>query len=566
MLRFLRIRNLAVIETVEVEFGPGLNVLTGETGAGKSMLVDAVGLLLGARATADLVRTGEALATVEALFESPDRSELVLRREITSQGRSRAYLNGDLTTIAAVREAAGRAIELYGQHEHQALLDPQTHLALLDQFAATGGLANRVAAAWQRARELREQVRACQMDAREKAARVELIDFQLAEITRVAPKAGEDDELEGEQRVLASAEHVRELSETAYDALYESEHAALASLASVWRRTEELSRFDQTFEAYLDARDGIKSQLEELARALRARAEELDGSPGRLEAVTERLVALDGVKRKYGPSLDEVVAHGASLEAEHELLGSAGTTIGRLQAELAAAEQRYLEEARRLSAARRSAGRPFARALEGLLQGLAMQARFEVRFGNEDRPPETWTVSGIDEVEFYLSPNPGEDLRPLVRIASGGELSRIMLALKTLGAGRERRAGGTTLSRTLVFDEVDAGIGGRVAGVVGRHLRTLGTEQQVLCITHLPQIAAHGAIQFRIEKSVLGTRTVTSVERLAAEGRVDEVARMIGGGSVTGAVRDSAAELLAGAGGQAKESRRRKAKAKGEGR
>ena len=566
MLRFLRILNLAVIEAVEVEFDPGLNVLTGETGAGKSMLVDAVGLLLGARATADLVRTGEALATVEALFESPQGSELVLRREITSQGRSRAYLNGDLTTVAAVREAATGVVELHGQHEHQALLDPHTHLALLDQFAAPGDLADRVAAAWQRARELREQVHARQMDAREKATRLELIDFQLAEIDRVAPRAGEDDELEAERRVLASAERVRELSETAYDALYERDHAALANLAVAWRSTEELSRIDSAFEAYLDARDAIKSQLEELARALRARADGLEDSPGRLEAVTGRLVALDGLKRKHGPSLDQVMARGASLRAEHALLVGGGEATGRLQEELAAAEQQYLREARRLSAARRTAAAPFARALEDLLQGLAMRARFEVRFEHGERPPETWTVAGIDEVEFYLSPNPGEELRPLARIASGGELSRIMLALKTLGTGWARTAPGAAPLRTLVFDEVDAGIGGRVAGIVGGHLRTLGEDHQVLCITHLPQIAAHGAIQFRIEKSVRGARTVTTVERLAAESRVDEVARMISGGSMTPAVLTSAADMLADAVDQAKESRRRKPKAKGESR
>jgi len=562
MLRFLRIRNLAVIESAEVEFGPGLNVLTGETGAGKSMLVDAVGLLLGARAASDLVRTGETQATVEAIFERPDGSELLVRREVTSQGRSRAFVDNDLVTVAAVREATAPLVELHGQHEHQALLDPQTHLGVLDRFAAPGELPATVAAGWEQVRGLREQARARDMDARERAARLELIDFQLAEIERVAPRPGEDDALRAERRVLASAERVRELAETAYDALYESEHAALAQLAAVWRRTEELAGIDPAFEAYLEARDPVKSQLEDLAQALRARADALDAAPGRLEEVETRLVALEGLLRKHGPSLEQVIARGEALAAERELLSGAGDSAARLQEALAAAEVRYLEAARRLSAARRKAAGGFASALEELLAGLAMRARFEVRLGGGEDVPEAWGAHGIDTVEFYLSPNPGEDLRPLARIASGGELSRIMLALKTLGAGG---APGSVAAGpgTLVFDEVDAGIGGRVAGVVGQHLQALGGGYQVLCITHLPQIAAHGTIQFRIEKHVRGARTVTAIERLDRAGRVEELGRMIGGGHVTPAVTASADELLAAGEGRPIKGKG-KAKAKGE--
>jgi DNA repair protein RecN (Recombination protein N) len=554
MLRFLRIRNLAVIEHADVEFGPGLNVLTGETGAGKSMLVDAVALLLGARAAGDLVRTGETLATVEALFETRDGTERVVRREVTSQGRSRVFLDGQLSTVAAVREATRVLVELHGQHEHQALLDPATHLPLLDHLAGHETPRAAVAAAWDVLRGLRERQRARHMDARERAARLDLVEFQLGEIERLGPKAGEDDALEAERRILASAERVRDLAEGAYAALYDDEQAALARLADVWRRTEELARIDPAFAPHLEGRDAIKSQLEELAHALRARTDDLDASPARLEAVTARLVALEGLVRKHGPTLADVLARAEALATERALLREGGEGEGRLEQELAAAEERYRAAAATLSHARRTAAGPFAADLERLLADLAMQARFEVRI--EEAPADAWGPDGVDRVEFYLSPNPGEEPRALARIASGGELSRVMLALKTLG-----RAGDVD---TLVFDEVDAGIGGRVADVVGGHLRALGEQQQVLCITHLPQIAAHGTIQFRIEKHVRGARTVTAIDALDDAGRVDELARMIGGGAeADAAVRASARELLAHAGGRAKG--KQKAKAKGEG-
>jgi DNA repair protein RecN (Recombination protein N) len=545
MLRLLRIRNLAVLDAVEVEFGPGLNVLTGETGAGKSIIVDAVGLLLGARATADLVRTGETQATVEAVFDQPDCSELVIRREITNQGRSRAYLDGHPATVAVLRASVSSLAELHGQHEHHALLDPQTHLGTLDTFARLGDLPEQVASAWNRLSNLQERTRLTLMNARERSSRLELIDFQYHEIDRLTPVAGEDDELEQERRVLASAEHVRELSETAYDALYEDEQAVLARLATVWRKTEELAGIDPSFEAHLETREPIKSQLEDLAQAFRRRADNLDTSPERLETVTNRLVALEGLKRKYGPSLQEVIARKVALATEREVLAGAGENAERLNEELSEAEDEFLLHAKKLSKARHTAAVPFATALEVLLEGLAMRARFEVRFRESELPTDAWGSSGLDEVEFYLSANPGEDLRPLARIASGGELSRIMLALKTLAAGKGEANGSNSTDRTLVFDEVDAGIGGEVAAVVGEHLRLLAGAHQVLCITHLPQIAAHGTTQFRIEKSVRGDRTTTSVVRLTHEDRVMELARMIGGGSVSTAVKESAAELLA---------------------
>ena len=552
MLRLLRIRNLAVIEAVEVEFEPGFNVLTGETGAGKSILVEAVGLLLGARASADLVRTGELQATVEAIFDEAGGGEVIVRREITSQGRSRSFVDGSLATAGALRELSQRLVELHGQHEHQSLLDPLTHLPLLDGHAGLRADAERVAAAWQRVRSLREQLDRSRMDAREKAARLDLIAFQLGEIEKAAPRAGEDDELAATKQVLASAERVQNLCRESYAALYDSDSAVLAGLAGVWKRVAELASLDPQFVPHLDARDGIKSQLEDLAFFLRHYAEGVDASPEHLRAVEDRLALLERLKRKYGPTLPEVIASGESLRQERDLLNRAGENREEVERQLEDATAAFLERARALSRRRREAAKKFSTQLERLLAELAMsRTRFEVRFNDAELPPDAWTERGIDEAEFFISPNPGEDVRPLARIVSGGELSRVMLALKTIAVGGER-------GKTLIFDEVDAGIGGRVADVVGSKLRGLGYDFQVLCITHLPQIAARATTQFRIEKHVRGDRTVTAVDRLDDKGRVDEIARMIGGASVTDSVRASAGELIAGSEAKGKQ------KAKGE--
>lgn len=539
MLRLLRIRNLAVIEAVEVEFEPGFNVLTGETGAGKSIVVEAVGLLLGARASADLVRTGESQATIEALFEDDrDGSEILIRREVSSSGRSRSFVNGDLATAGVLREISHRLVEIHGQHEHQTLLDPLSHLPLLDGYAELGATAARVAESWRTLRELRDQLERSRMDDREKAARLELIAFQLGEIEKVRPVAGEDEELAATKHVLANAERVHRLCEESYATLYDSDDAVLAGLGGVWKRVGELAALDPEFAGYLEARDGIKSHLEDLAEFLRKYADGIDASPARLQHVEDRLASLERLKRRYGPTLDAVIEKWHALVRERDLLTQTAESSDGLEASLAVARGQYLADAQELSTIRRGAARRFSRELERLLGELAMaHARFDVRFNEAPLPEEAWNERGIDHAEFFLSPNPGEDLRPLARIVSGGELSRVMLALKTMSADQAER-------KTMVFDEVDAGIGGRVADVVGARLGTLGGRFQVLCITHLPQIAARGSTHFRIDKRVRRDRTVTMVQRLDTEGRIEEIGRMIGGASVTDAVRASARELL----------------------
>jgi DNA repair protein RecN (Recombination protein N) len=540
VLRYLAIRNLAVIESVSVEFEQAFNVLTGETGAGKSILVEAVGLLLGGRASSDLVRTGEELATVEAIFDGPDSTDLIVRREITAQGRSRAFISGALATAAALKDLSNRLVELHGQHEHQQLLDPEQHLPLLDAWAGLEASQARVAAAFGQVRSLREKLDRLRMDSRERAARLELVEFQLSELKKAALKPDEDEELATTRQILRSAETIRRLCGESYSELYESETSALSALAHVWKRVAELASIDPSFAPYLDQQDGIKAQLEDLAFTLRDFAERIDASPARLQEVEERLALLERLKRKHGPTLAEVIARRDALDAEYRALTGSGGSAVAIESALAAAGQEFLRDARQLSEARRAAAKTFAATLEHELADLAMErTRFEVRMAT-DEGETRWSEQGIDSGEFYLSPNPGEELRPLARIVSGGELSRVMLALKTL-ATREQSG------KTLIFDEVDAGIGGRVATVVGQKLRALGERFQVLCITHLPQIAAAGATQFYVAKNVRGARTVTSVRRLDHEDRVEELARMIGGIDAGAQARASARELLGAA-------------------
>lgn len=538
MLRFLSVQNLAVIESLEVEFDPGLNVLTGETGAGKSILVEAVGLLVGGRASPDLVRTGADSTIVQAVFDRTTGEELIVRREVTSQGRSRAFINGTLATAAALKELGAELVDLHGQHEHQALLDPEAHLDVLDQFAGLSELGRSTEAAFVAMREARERLETLRRDARERRARAELLQFQLEEIKRGAPRPGEDEELGNLRRVLASAERIRRLCDESYALLYESDQAVLASLGQVWKRVGELAALEPKFGGFLDARDGIKSQLDELSRSLRDCGAGIDASPGRLQQIEDRLALLERLKRKYGPTLEDVLAERRSCEEGLKTLETLDEQVGALEGALATAAAVYLDAARALSVERRRAAPRFSASLERQLGRLAMaRARVEVRFTGGARAVEEGTARGLDAAEFYVSPNPGEELRPLARIVSGGELSRLMLALKTL-ASTDRPG------KTLVFDEVDVGIGGHVAMVVGGRLRALGDRFQVLCITHLPQIAAYGSAHFSITKGVRANRTITSIERLGPQERMGELARMIGGSAMSPGAMASAREML----------------------
>lgn len=553
MLRFLSIRHLAVIDQLEIDLEPGLTVLTGETGAGKSMLVEALDLLVGGRASADLVRTGEDTATVQAIFEMSDAREAtrgtvreaIIRREVSAQGRSRAFIDDALATTTALREFGAGLVDLHGQHEHQALLNPESHGPLLDGNLGAPELLASVAERYDAWREARAALDRTQLSEREKAARIELINFQLGDIDKVSPKAGEDEQLGEERTMLANADRLTRLSTEAYAALYDGEHAALGSLATAWKRVADLADLDPKARPYLDQRDEVKSRLEDLAFFLRGYTDGLDASPARLQDVEDRLALIERLKRKYGPELGDVIERRNSLKAELAALGASEEQASQLARRAADAAESFVAVARQLSAARRKVGTTLGRQLESALATLAMpKCRVDIRTTTHEQDESRWTRAGIDAVEFYLSPNPGEELRPLAKIASGGELSRVMLALHGLSADAADADAGTV--RTLVFDEVDAGIGGEAADAVGAQLQQLADRCQVICITHLPQIAARGDAHFVIDKQVKGGRTMTTVTRLDPGGREQELARMIAGAAISPSVLASAKEMLVG--------------------
>jgi DNA repair protein RecN (Recombination protein N) len=539
MLRFLAIRNLAVIDHLEIEFEAGLNVLTGETGAGKSILVEAIDLLVGGRASADLVRTGEEVGAVQAVFERADGREVIVRREVSAQGRSRAFIDDALATTGALRELGGALVDLHGQHEHQALLDESEHVDLLDAFGSHDELVAVVAGRYDDWHAAVAAVERTALSAHDRQARLERARFQLQEIERVDPRDGEDESLSAERVVLANADRLGRWSTEAYSALYDGETAALAQLAAVWKRVTELAELDPSFRPDLATRDIIKAQLEDLAFRLRAYARNLDASPGRLQVVEDRLAALERLKRKFGPALSDVLSRRESYSEEVLSLDDSSDRTAALEARAAETARAFVAAAADVSAARRKAARRLVPALEAALADLAMaQSQVEVRMTEGGADTATWTRHGVDKVALLLSPNPGEDVRPLARIASGGELSRIMLALRTLAWRGEP-------GRSLIFDEVDAGIGGTAADAVGARLQILAKQHQVVCVTHLAQVAARGSAHFQIAKHLRAGRTITTVTRLDDAGREAEIARMIAGASVSPQVLASAREMIA---------------------
>ena len=537
MLRSISIKNLAVVESAEVEFEAGLTVLSGETGVGKSILLDAVDLLLGGRSSSDLVRTGETATVLEARFQTGG-STVTLRREISSSGRSRAFIDGAPAASSALRALAPALVEIQGQHEHFALLDPTSHLGVLDAFAIHPDQAAAVTARWSAYRDARTRLDRSRLDATERQRRLDLIARELGEIDAVNPKAAEAEDLTARRAVLVHADRIQRLSEDGHAALYANDGSVMAGLSAVWKGVAELADLDPEFLLHAEARTGIKAQLEDLAAALRDAAGRMEGATAQLEAVEDRLAAIERLQRRYGPTVDEVILRADRHREEQRLLVNPEGEAGSLRQALDLAREAYLDEATRLSRLRREAAPRFARELERMLHQLAMEhSRIEVRFNERPLVDEEWSEHGLDRVELFLSANLGESPRPLSKVISGGELSRAVLALRTLSAS-------ACEGRTLIFDEVDAGIGGRTADVVGRCLRDLAERFQVICITHVPQIAACADHQLRVLKHTRNGRTVSSIERLDEAARRDEIARMLAGATVTPQALLAAGELL----------------------
>lgn len=552
MLKLLRISNIALISSLELEFGAGLTLLTGETGAGKSILIDALGLLLGSRASSELIRTGEERASVEAVIETDglarfledhglpaDGDDAVVRREILASGKGRASVNGALVPVALLRELAPLLATVHGQHEPQGLLDAETHLSLLDHQAGLSEDAAMVGEAFRKLRAAEAALEALRRDRRELERRREMLEFQAAEITKATLRPSEEEALRQEKLLQANRGRLDALSAEAYALLFEDEQAVLTRLGQAYRKIEDLAGIDPRFQGHLESRQTVRAQLDDLALFLRDYRESLEVSPGRLDEIESRLALLERLKRKYGATVEEVAAFGEACREQLGRLGAPEEQEQSLEKERAAGEAAFLAAASALSRQRREAARDLEKKVQQELGLLAMEkTRFRIAFSPEKTAGrETWGERGLESAEFLLSPNPGEELRPLARIASGGELSRIILALNS--AAHLDRSG-----RTLIFDEVDAGIGGRVAEVVGRKLKAMAEQHQVLCVTHLPQIASfadsHHAVRKRVEKG----RTFTSVDRLEPEQRVEEIARMLGGATVTEAALEHARDMV----------------------
>jgi DNA repair protein RecN (Recombination protein N) len=559
MLRHLRVTNFAILSDVEIELGPGMNVLTGETGAGKSLIVEAVNLLRGGRASADIPRHGADEAVVEAIVDVPedlrslvvaviegaglplgDNDEVFIRRVIQRGGRSRTYVNGALTTAARLAELGGLLIDLSGQHQHQGLVDAARHLDLLDAFAVTSGgaeaLVATMTAAWSELKRCSDELAALGGDERQREARVDYLTFQLEELDAAALKPGEDISLELERVRLASVDLLQGAARGAEEILYGADDSARDRIAAATREIERALKTDVTLEPVARQLGEIETLIDDAADQLRTYADKLEGDPERLAALDERIALIRRLTRKHAGTLDQVIAKAAELRTELDALTGRDARLAVLGAARTKAEAAAMSAAAVLTASRKKAARKLEKEVGAALTELGMgSARLTVVI--EDR---VLGPAGADRVELMLASNKGEDTRPLTKVASGGELSRIMLALKL----SLRRADEVA---TYVFDEVDTGIGGATAQVVASQIRavaSLETGRQVLCVTHLPQIAAYADHHFHVEKTEVGGRTETHVRRLSATARKDELARMLGG-HATSKAKAHAAELLA---------------------
>jgi len=576
----LRLENYAVIDNAAVEFGSGLNLLTGETGAGKSILIDALALLLGEKASSDVIRTGAERAVVSAVFECEGRSgdeiekvleqngldesedgSLIIRREIAGGGKGRVFVNNQAATVAVLRQLAPQLATLHAQNESILHFDAAARQDLLDAYAAVE--LKDVAAAFAHWNEIRGRIAELEQDEQDRMRLLDLWNFQCREIEEAQLRAGEDGELEAEKRVLANAEKIYGAAINAFDLLYEGNASTSSSLRAAQKHIEELARYEPQFQEALAALESARISVEDVGATLRDYAGGIQASPERLAEIEERLAMLDRLKRKYGPLLQDVIQFGAEAARKLDEVENKDENLRQLRAELATAAAEYLRAARALAKKRAESARKLEKLVESEINDLAMKSAFGIQITSSEEEGN-WTASGIDQVVYLISTNPGEPLRQLEHIASGGELSRVMLALKAsvesgaAGTQRDGKSGRATLQgrvsgpksgasapqRTLVFDEIDTGIGGRAAEAVGKKLKALARSNQVLCVTHLPQIATFADHHYVIEKKEAAGRTRTSIRAVTGDERTEEVARMLSGAKLTETSRKHAEQMI----------------------
>ena len=551
MLVELRLENYAVIDNVAVAFASGLNLLTGETGAGKSILIDALTLLLGEKASTDVIRSGADRAVISAVFEiesstgktiarileenglDSESDSVILRREIAQGGKGRVFVNNQPATVAVLKLIGPYLATVHAQNETLAAFDGPARLALLDAYACAQLTC--VHDTYQKWTGIRARIEELERDEKDRLRLLDLWTFQKREIEDARLQAGEDERLENEKRVLANAEKIYNAAMNAFDLLYEGDSSTASSLRAARKQLEELAHYEPKFGDALSALESALISVEDVGATVRDYAGGIHASPEHLAEVEDRLAAIDRLKRKYGASLDEVIAFGAEAARKLSEMENKDEVLRQLRSELAAAAQEYLTAARTLSKKRYEAARKLEKLVEAAINDLAMKSIFRIEVTGSDEE-QNWSATGFDQVVYMISTNPGEPLRRLEHTASGGELSRVMLALKasveaTAVSGGKKKGPG--VPRTLVFDEIDTGIGGRAAEAVGKKLKDLSRTSQVLCVTHLPQIATFADHHYRIEKKESAGRTKTTVRNITGSERTEEVARMLSGAKVT---------------------------------
>ena len=561
MLAELRLENYAVIDNVAVQFASGLNLLTGETGAGKSIVIDALAVLLGTKASTEVIRSGAERAVVSAIFEidpqtdetvaqilksngiDPADESLILRREIAAGGKGRVYINNQPATVGVLRQLAPHLAVVHAQNESLVSFDASARRDLLDAYA--GAQLDAVYEAFRQWKDIARRIQDLEHDEQDRPRLLDLWSFQKREIEEARLQAGEDLRLEGEKRVLANAEKIYHAAMNAFDLLYEGNASTSSSLRSAQKHIEELARYEPKFQEALAAIETARISVEDVGATLRDYAGGIQASPEHLAEVEDRLALLDRLKRKYGPALDDVIRCGEGVSRKLSEMENKDEVLGRLRRDLAAAAQQYLKAARSLSKRRSEAAHRLEKVVGAEINDLAMKATFHIEVSGNDEEAN-WTAAGFDQVLYLISTNPGEPLRPLEEIASGGELSRVMLALKASVEGNVARphSSSSSAQRTLAFDEIDTGIGGRAAEAVGQKLKALSKGNQVLCVTHLPQIATFADHHYVIEKRASGERTKTTVRLITGQDRTEEVARMLSGAKLTETSRKHAEQML----------------------
>ncbi|MFY9842994.1 MAG: DNA repair protein RecN [Terriglobales bacterium] len=579
MLAELRLENYAVIDNVVIEFAVGLNLLTGETGAGKSILIDALGLLLGDKASSDVIRTGAERAVVAAVFESQEseaaaarsiakiletngldaeNDALILRREIAPGGKGRVFVNNQPATVSVLKQLAPHLAVIHAQNESLVNFDAAARQELLDAYAGVD--LKDVSAAFAHWKQIRARIAELEQDEQDRVRLLDLWNFQCREIDEARLKTAdvqhdgkpeqEDERLEAEKRVLANAEKIYGAAINAFDLLYEGNASTSSSLRAAQKHIEELARYEPKFQEALGALESARISVEDVGATLRDYAGGIQASPERLAEIEERLALLDRLKRKYGPTLGQVIAFGEEIRRKLSEMENKDQVLLELRGMLVVAAGEYRKAARSVSRKRLEAGRNLEKLVESEINDLAMRASFRIAVA-ESEDEAHWSASGINQVVYLISTNTGETMRPLEQIASGGELSRVMLALKASVEAGANPLGNQSVKkksaaaqRTLVFDEIDTGIGGRAAEAVGKKLKALSRGNQVLCVTHLPQIATFADHHYLIEKREAGGRAKTTVRQITGEERTEEVARMLSGAKLTETSRKHAEQMI----------------------